>query len=116
MRRHHERLRERRRPRRRGPVERVGGPHQQLLGVVGDVEEAARALGIGEMRQREVEHLGGGFEPALLAPHLVQREQTGGQRGVVLEDRRTVAHHAAQAGPPQPAVDDVQVEQGRGTT
>ena len=45
------------------------------------------------------------------AGDLVQRQQPGRQRRVVLEDRGAVADAPAEAGAPQPAVDDVQVEQ-----
>ena len=48
-----------------------------------------------------------------VAGELVQRQQPGRQRRVVLEDGRAVADPAAEAGAPQPAVDDVQVDDRR---
>ncbi len=65
MRRGEQGLGDRRGARRGGAVQRVGGPHQQLLGVVGGVEPPARPLGVGEVRQRGVEQAGGGVQPRL---------------------------------------------------
>ena len=70
-----QRLGDRRRPRRRGAVERVGGPHHQLLGVVGGVEPAAGPLRVGEMVQRDVEQAGRRVQPGRLAGQLMQRQQ-----------------------------------------
>ena len=108
-----QRFGDRGRPRGRGAIERIGGPDQQLLGVVGDVVPAAGLLRIGEVVQRDVEQVTGRGQPAVLPRHLVQRQQPGGQRRVVVEDRGGCADHTAQAGPPQPAVADVQVQQSR---
>ena len=46
-----QRLGDRRGARRGRAVERVGGPHHQLLGVVGGVEPAAGTVGVGEVRR-----------------------------------------------------------------
>ena len=61
--------------------------------------------------ERDVEQPGGRVQPRRVAGQLIQRQQTGGQRRVVLQDRRAVADPAAEAGPPQPAVDDMQVDE-----
>ena len=107
-----QRLGDRRGSRRGGAVERVGGPNHQLLGVVGAVEPAALAVRVGEMVERDVEQAGGGVQPRRVAGQLIQRQQPGGQRRVVLQDRGAVTDPSAQAGPPQPAVNDMQVDDG----
>ena len=56
---------------------------------------------------------GGRVQPRRVARQLIQRQQPGGQRRVVLEDRRAVADPAAEAGPSQPAVDDMQIDDRR---
>src|ERR1700677_1740116 len=65
--------------RRRRAVVRVGGPQQQPLAIVGAVEPTARVVVIGEVRQRNIQELGGGGQPAGLGGQLIQREQTGGR-------------------------------------
>ena len=60
------------------------------------------------MIQRHVDQRARAVQPFPLGGELVQRQQTGGQHGVVLQDRDTLAHQAAEAGSPQPAIDDVQ--------
>ena len=47
-----------------------------------------------------------------LTRQFVQRQQSGGQCGVVFQNGRAVADATAEAGPPQSAVDGVQVEDG----
>ena len=62
------------------------------------------------MVERDVEQCRRRVQPRRLAGQLIQRQQPGGQRRVVLEDGRAVADPAAEAGPPQPAVHDMQVQ------
>ncbi|SHW53988.1 Uncharacterised protein [Mycobacteroides abscessus subsp. abscessus] len=116
MREGQQRLGDQRRARRRRPVDRVGGAHQQRLGIVRGVEPAATAVGVGEVRQRGVEQAVGCVEPGLLAGHLMQRQQACRQRRVVLQDPGAVADDAAEAGPAQPAVDQMQIQQPAGAT
>ncbi len=105
-------LGDRRRTRRRSTVERIGRPHKQLFGVVGGIEPPARLIGVGEVFERDVQQPGGRVQPPRIAGDLVQREQAGGQRRVILEDRGAVADLPTEAGAAQPAVHDVKVEHG----
>ncbi|CFB19952.1 Uncharacterised protein [Mycobacterium tuberculosis] len=111
MARRQQRLGDRRSARRCRPVQRIGGPQHQPLGVVGGVEPATGALRVAEMRHRGVQQSGSRRQPRALGGQLVERQQPGGQHRVVLQDGGAVADHPAQAGPAQAAVDDVQVQQ-----
>jgi len=53
--------------------ERVGGPDHQLLRVVGAVEPAAVAVGIGEVVERDVDQAGGRVQEGPVATQLIQR-------------------------------------------
>ncbi len=98
-------------PRRGWPVQRIGGPQYQCLGVIGGVEPVPGALGVGEVFQCGVDQPGGHGQPGRRPGQLVQPTQRGGQRRVVLQDPRAVAGHTAEAGPAQPPVDQLYNQQ-----
>ena len=110
----HQRRDQRARARRRGVVGRILRPAHQLLGVVGGVEEPTVA--VAEVRQRDVEQLAGRRQPARVGGRLVQDQQPVGQVAVVVGHAGRVADPAVARGPPQPPVDDVDVEQQLGAS
>ncbi len=103
-------LGDQRRTRRRRPVERVGGPNHQLPQRHRRCRTSGRhCLGSAKwssaMSSNKVAELSQDASP--VSWYSVSSPVASAR--VVLEDRRAVTDDAAQAGPPQPAVDDMQI-------